>query len=123
MREIKFRAWDEGNEVMINAFSITELYLGSPKRLLLETDNLMQYTGFKDKNGAEIYEGDIVKYYDSTTMWLKSEVINVGSAFAIQTYENPILLYDFQHDYEYQDEPIPELEVIGNIYENPELVK
>lgn len=74
----------------------------------------------KDKNGIAIKEGDKVKYYDSTTMWLESKVVDVGGALAVETGENPILLYEFaaRHTndaYIYNGTPIPEIEVINEI--------
>lgn len=137
MREIKFRVWVESvlpeetgmyEPEFISGFSPT---LGIDKVYTKEYKfkpdtcefTLLQYTGLKDKNNKEIYEGDVVRYYDSTTMWLVSKIVDVGGAFAVATSENPILLYEFHHDYKYAGEPIPELEVIGNIYENPELLK
>lgn len=71
----------------------------------------------KDCNGREVREGDKVKYYDSTTMWLEARIINVGSALAVETPENPILLYEFARRYTdeayiYDGTPIPELEVL-----------
>ncbi len=65
MREIKFRAWDENLKRMFQVhtlgtkFSDTDnLRFGTSTRDF----NLMQYTGLKDKNGKEIYEGDILKH-------------------------------------------------------------
>ena len=76
-------------------------------------NNIMQYTGLKDKNGKEIYEGDIVKgyWYDHP----KPEVMDIEWSdhfygFTITKY--PLGIHGL-HD----------LEIIGNIYQNPELLE
>lgn len=123
MRIVTVRGWSKEYKKMWESptvnFATNEMLQSDGE--WYEVDKLLMPTGLKDKNGKEIYEGDIVRYYDSTTMWLTSRVIDVGGAFALSTSENPILLYDFQHNYVYDGKPIPELDVIGNIYENPEL--
>jgi len=63
MREIKFRAWDNVNKFMfLNAFGhpdfLLEDMLDQPKIFFI-----MQYTGLKDKNGVEIYEGDVIEHF------------------------------------------------------------
>lgn len=109
MREIKFRLWDDKLKKFDYDFRITSK--GKEiKYIQYQGDNyydceLMQYTGLKDKNGKEIYEGDIViRYYDYNSM----SVVKWDDALTIS-----MPYYDSGDDYE----------VIGNIYENPELLE
>ena len=115
MREIKFRAWDGKRmhavcRLGLNGFS-TDLWSSSPVACdvrFTATLKIMQYTGWKDKNGKEIYEGDIVR--DSNRVCLGVEW--VGHAFWLK-YPDGELRWPYS----------PYSEVIGNIYENPELLK
>jgi uncharacterized phage protein (TIGR01671 family) len=114
MREIKFRAWDKETKKIYIVNSLTldfhycDLWDGNlnSEGIARNWDEveLMQYTGLKDKNGKEIYEGDIVKYKDKLT--LDEHIIE---------FENGRFGYPMA-DYKFY-------EVIGNIYESPELLK
>jgi len=113
MREIKFRAWDKKRNKFVSDFNL------SPKgNILCEHSNLgykgvfevdlelMQYTGLKDKNGKEIYEGDIVKML----------------ADSLNGEENIEVKWRKEGFWEYFN-GFDNCEVIGNIYENTELLK
>ena len=123
MREIKFRTWFYDGEELPNGMmyqgekSFRENLIDWENNILAPTDEctiLMQYTGLKDKNGVEIYEGDIVKAMDWefdahawNTVWIK-EI----------TYDN----YECRFEGVYPNDSGMSCEVIGNIYENPELL-
>jgi len=97
MREIKFRAWDERTKTMFYDVCCRE------------TDKLMQFTGLHDKNGKEIWEGDIVKQKPSF-FHDEIQVVEYQEGFfePFRTGE--------------QSPDIDSLEVIGNIHENSELL-
>lgn len=124
-REIKFRAWDKDEKEMKEIINIgfydsksEPLVITGIDRISIPNYELMQYTGIKDKNGKEIYEGDIVEWKYLKT-WHKNEVRWVGGGFVVTTS-------GFKDDLnEPQDlllVSILSCEVIGNIYENPELL-
>lgn len=120
MREIKFRAWDFDNQVMIGSDSLAfEGY--APIKHLLSLKGIMQYTELKDKNGKEIYEGDIVSMFQGSQ---KSEVLFEGGMFSVKrAYRTSFYHDEFELRHEILFNVIDTCEVIGNIYENPELLE
>lgn len=133
-REIKFRAWDKRKNIMRDVecvgsvFSRSEVYDTSNGREWVMNDHieLMQYTGLKDKNGKEIYEGDIVRAKYNTGKELIQDVVFNESRFALHMGSNGCQSWN----------PMPttathlkdrlycvEVEVIGNIYENQDLLQ
>lgn len=127
MREIKFRAWDKNKNKMYQVrginFDNEDLWLKINETQIMGANlfevELMQYTGLKDKNGTEIYEGDIVKY----TSELENGIFEVK-------YSN-CRFYGLWIEANFMDITTDlfylgcsnELEVIGNIYQNPELLE
>jgi len=139
-REIKFRVWDK---IMEDIAPLVELHSdwvaipimdedgGHLEQRKLEDVELMQYTGFKDKNGKEIYEGDIVRFENKAyeirffNKWgmfglvgkssykdfIKEDPLGSGGS---STRYKPYVLGEY-----YQKR----IEVIGNIYENKDLLK
>ncbi len=122
MREIKFRAWIVDKRTMSKPFTLVDVNVESEDfpgfYSLMGKDiyPLMQYTGLKDKNGKDIYEGDIVR-------WIKREPVE-GKHLLLMTTSVTFFnggfvpFTDSAYNMKYE-----ECEVIGNIYENPELLK
>ena len=111
MRAIKFRVWDKTLN-MIHCWSAIENHFTFEELLDTNFFEAMQYTGLKDKNGVEIYEGDILSYFG-----FEYEVTFEESAFG---WSEDGQFYAFA---EMAIDEIEKTKIIGNIYENPELVK
>jgi hypothetical protein len=101
-REIKFRVW----RPQVQAFRFFDLSTGFNPENYDKFPPVMQYTGLKDKNGVEIYEGDIVDAVE-----FKPSVVNFESG-----------TFRFW-DLDAKDAEAFEWEVVGNIHQNPELLK
>ena len=132
MREIKFRGWDEKNKEMVD--NINLLFSNHLNECFEEYEEcglkIMQYTGLKDKNGQEICEGDIL-YISQMGVISNSfeahdenrKVLFYEGSFCIENYAKSENL-DIENHYGIGLYHTPdELEVIGNIYENPELLE
>ena len=139
MRTIKFRAWQKNHQKIgrVKSISFNEKseiehlcfhngdncvpvysnYWKNHKEWDLDNLELMQFTGLKDKNGIDIYEGDILKIKGYKESW-KTKVIFENGGFCIDVKEQDynITLIGFLDDES-------TYEIIGNIHEHPNLLK
>ena len=121
MRELKFRVWDKDKKKMVyfNLYNITKRTLHYDTSTFPQYENfwkkknveIMQYTGLSDKNGVEIYEGDILSF------------VSVESPKFRKPYK-PFSVYWDEKEARFSDwTPRGNAIVIGNIYANPELME
>lgn len=128
-RQIKFRAWDELNQEMV--YEKTGIFSGgkSSWEILRLYENVMQFTGLHDINGKEIYEGDILKQTRLNGSIHYYKIFNVNGGFAFNTHQDDFYkpqseIYFYESTADMQNSGfISNLEIIGNIFENPDLVK
>ncbi len=122
-REIKFRVWDRV-DYMSKPFTLQSL-MGANRTEFTKDCVVMQYTGLNDKNGKEIYEGDVVEFDGYQNPDSGDTEMNIGEV----RYVGPSLCYYEDGKAVYIEDVIGHgcdvddcAMILGNIYENPELL-
>lgn len=121
MREILFRAkgqtsdkWHEGLLTRLDQ-DVCHIKDNRHNEWICDPQTVCQYTGLTDKNGRKIFEGDIVRY------------ANIGALGKVVWYEGDYIGYaidDIEDSFQqYEKELFEKTEVIGNIFDNPELLR
>lgn len=118
-RELKFRAWNPEEKIMGPPFTIGDFVDAYPMSDNIDTTGIiyLQWTGLKDKHGKDIYEGDILKFFDkvvATVVWkdFGGWSFNwIDPRYKVIRQQNP---EPFFHN-------INLFEIVGNIYTSPEL--
>lgn len=127
MREILFRGKRTGSREWIEGFVVSHsmetmcLFVEKKSRetWYVNDDTVGQYTGLTDKNGKKIFEGDIVKYTDKDQDKSTHKVFWSDTRLAFYAcYTRYPELYGYASNFNKDD-----IEVIGNIHDNPELLK
>lgn len=122
MREIKFRFWHKDIGMMVGDGIVYADGKWSYKPTKQGDTIPMQYTGLKDKNGVEIYEGDILNN-DAVVEWFDSLNWDSGGSVHPGFYCRQWFEYKDDGAMSYHYGFDNNVEVIGNIYENSELLK
>lgn len=119
-RTIKFRGKRIDNKKWVYGFLADKDYINDIDSIDLSSievdiDTVGQFTGLFDKNGKEIYEGDIIKGFDITIeVWYSED----RACFIAEMKEPQNDMVDILGGYDTQ-----RMEIIGNIYDNPDLIK
>lgn len=113
-REIKFRIWDKISGMWLKSFNANLLNI-----CYLSNVEINQYTGLKDKNGKEIYEGDIIRLKHH----IDKRINVVGKVVFLSEQASFGIIDDLGQEYPLFRNTTEQIEIIGNIYENLELLE
>ena len=127
-REIKFRMWNKAGEYSRMFYKTDEVMECLKQQIEFNVDGksgydhegdgsaFMQYTGLKDKNNKDIYEGDIVQGYENGIKIGTDEIVFKNGRFNFKDTPSDLVYWIYSFG-------VKEIEVIGNIHEHPQLIK
>lgn len=120
MREIKFRVWDSTNNRMVGIVDFDTLWFNKNELSRFDDVIAQPFTGLKDKNGKEIYMGDVIQQRFQPNQNIKKYKYDKGYIVYMQNHA----CFGIQWDEGDWTLNLTEFDgrVIGNIYENPELL-
>ena len=134
MRVVKFRFWCKREKAMSRSYTLDDLRLGASILSPCKDDVTMQYTGLHDKNGVEIFEGDILRFPDMGEEGYEHKegfdftnqavVCFENGRFELEKFydDNSAVLDEMNRDHEEFITIWKTSEIIGNVFENPELI-
>lgn len=115
MREIKFRAWDKISGCMYETFTLQEVIMSRDSQDLVEHLEYMQFTGLKDSEGVEVFEGDILDNKTKATTPLEVVWVDKWGKFVLQGYKIP---HDPKHPaFVNSVQRVTRMKIIGNIFQ------
>ena len=117
-REIKFRAWEVAKNNWMKMDDGETYYIPLPRLMKDGSVIIEQYTGLKDKNGKEIYEGDIIEDTRGNIWECLWSETSSGWAFRRKFMSED----DFMASDDISDDWLERSKIVGNIHENPELL-
>ncbi len=130
MKEIKFRAWNKIASFMMDwkdfiGYEKDQISIvGNDYRVFNDDEFIiMEYTGLKDKNGKEIHEGDITAVFNFEDSFFRVKVVYQNGAFGYINIFDEFIPFASNNFSQWTDDKSKEIEVVGNIYENSDLLK
>lgn len=134
--EIKFKVWDKRGKRLVAVQDLHWIHEGKYTLRVNASDNpgdyiplldgeyeLVQFTGLHDKNGKEIYEGDIINVTTVETCECGKDTYDTFKNCEVKWLHTSHAAFGWRNNRWHTFEAGQEFEVIGNIYENPELLK